>query len=583
MTMIHSPTTRGTIVPLIKPRRVAPGWLALLASCWMLSPAAADTQCPGEPPAPPEAGLCRVIAGAGDATLLTGTVLLGVGVTENGQVLVGSDGGVLCSGCDCSDQPAALDATRIECPEGVISPGLIDSINRFSFSQNPPYVATDPTERYAHRHQWRLGLDGATPIPSSGNANTNQVLWAEMRSVMVGVTSAVSSGQANGFLRNLNRNIDAAELGQDAVNTESFPLGDTAGQTLTEGCTYPNMQPLAEGEQRSQILAEGIDARARNEFLCMSGQGVGSIEAIERSAVQGGLGLLTEDLQQLRDVQGSLVWQPRSQISLYGSSTPVLEALSLGLPVALGSNWTITGSMHLGRELACARELDQTYFGSRIGDRRLWQMVTGNGARSAGMSGVLGTLAAGAAADLIVVDRRSLDPHTAVITAEATDFALVMRGGLPLYGDADLLANLDSGEGECDIIDVCGADRRICVPRETGNVQTFSSLEAAVAGTVQPLVVCGLPDNEPSCVPFRTAPFAYTGIATLDDQDGDGVLDDVDNCPTVFNPPRPIDGGAQADSNGNGIGDACDACPLALDPAECADEVFADGFEPAAP
>ena len=38
------------------------------------------------------------------------------------------------------------------------------------------------------------------------------------------------------------------------------------------------------------------------------------------------------------------------------------------------------------------------------------------------------------------------------------------------------------------------------------------------------------------------------------DADGDGILDEQDNCPTVANP-------EQADRDQDGIGDACDNCP----------------------
>ena len=42
-----------------------------------------------------------------------------------------------------------------------------------------------------------------------------------------------------------------------------------------------------------------------------------------------------------------------------------------------------------------------------------------------------------------------------------------------------------------------------------------------------------------------------TATASLNDTDGDGVHDHIDNCPTVFNP-------GQEECGSNGIGDACE-------------------------
>lgn len=51
----------------------------------------------------------------------------------------------------------------------------------------------------------------------------------------------------------------------------------------------------------------------------------------------------------------------------------------------------------------------------------------------------------------------------------------------------------------------------------------------------------------------------------IEDQDADGIVDALDNCPTVPNP-------TQTDSDGDGTGDACDGCPndpLKQDPGIC--------------
>ena len=57
------------------------------------------------------------------------------------------------------------------------------------------------------------------------------------------------------------------------------------------------------------------------------------------------------------------------------------------------------------------------------------------------------------------------------------------------------------------------------------------------------------------CEPPGVVPDVDAAIdAPPGDQDGDGITDDQDNCPTVPNPD-------QHDEDGDGIGDVCDPCP----------------------
>ena len=515
---------------------------------------------------PLPSGVCEVTAG-NEMRLLTGDVLGPDTIYRGGHVLVDGAGQITCVGCGCANQAAG--ATEITCPAGIISPSLINSHDHITFIQNSPY--NDTGERYEHRHDWRRGLNGHTEINASGGASGDQIRWGELRFLMGGATSTVGSGSATGFLRNLDRSAQEG-LNQPEVDYQTFPLGDSGGAQLASGCGYPDIDSetsIADEDAYYPHIAEGIDAFARNEFLCTSSSENGGEDLVQpQSAFIHAVGLLPSEYAQMAGDQTSLIWSPRSNITLYGDTAVVTVADRLGVLIALGTDWMPTGSMNMQRELQCADSLNRTYYNGYFTDRDLWRMVTVNGARAAAVDDVVGTLSVGMVADIAIFDGSENPDYRAIIDAHPEDTTLVMRGGTVLYGDDALVSALAGGN--CDAMDVCGTSKRLCAMDDIG--QTLAQLESS-AGNLYPLFYCDTPLNEPSCLPTRPTGVngsnTYSGQPGPDDDDGDGIGNDADNCPAVFNPVRPVDNGNQADFDTDGVGDACDVCPLDADTTDC--------------
>lgn len=185
------------------------------------------------------------------------------------------------------------------------------------------------------------------------------------------------------------------------------------------------------------------------------------------------------------------------------------------------------------------------------------EMATKCSAAALGLTTEIGELSAGHLADVAVFYASTAKDYRAVIEATPQDVALVLRGGKVLYGDSGIVDALSTG---CGDLMVCGNAKKVCV--DTPGV-TLADITAAAAASY-PLFFCKgeTPKDEPSCVPYRDT---YPNGTSATDRDGDGVPDATDDCPSVFNPPRPLDGTKQSDVDGDGAGDACDASPL--DPA----------------
>lgn len=537
--------------------------------------------CPGINLPAPSVGTCDIRPGDGHR-LLTGVVLGPTQTLVGGQVLVDPAGTITCVGCQCAQADGGAQATQVICPNGVISPGLINAHDHISF-QAPPYVGND--ERYEHRHDWRRGQDGHTAVNNGGNASNAQIRWAEVRQVMSGTTSVVGATYSTIGNQGLLRNLDSAGPGQlgingGTVNSDTFPLGDSGGQELTTSCAYPGMPTANDVPATSSWLphvSEGIEASAQNEFRCIS-QVTGLLGP--RTALVHGVGVRAGDVALAASTGTSLVWSPRSNVSLYGDTASIPLYARLGANIALGTDWTISGSMNMLRELRCADQLNTGYYNRALTDAQLWRAATAGGADATSTSGKIGRLEAGKLADIAIYRRKATGFHRSVIEAEAQDVVMTMRGGTVLYGDSSLVGAFDV-MARCEALEVCGSAKALCLTPEVPTALTganpgtsLASLRLANASTY-PLFFCTAPMNEPSCTPQRTArnvknnSTTYLGTAGALDSDGDGIPNAMDNCAAVFNPVRPMDNGQQPDVDTDGVGDACDVCPLDANTMTC--------------
>ncbi|MDC3981272.1 thrombospondin type 3 repeat-containing protein [Polyangium jinanense] len=540
------------------------------------APSGVVIECPGEPLTPPAEGTCTVVKQGTTGTILRGTVLAPDQTFHRGELALDKTGSVACVDCDCSASPAAADPTIIECADGVISPGLINAHDHIGFANNPP-KAHDGI-RYTHRHQWRKGAPGLPKISVAGGASGDVVRFAELRFLMSGATSTLGAGGQAGLLRNLDVQGRSEGLPTPPADSDTFPLGDSGGLMLESGCNYPSptlATAIADIEAYVPHVSEGIDQAAHNEITC---QISGANDIVQpQTAIVHAIGFNADDFGEMRKDFSTVVWSPRSNVDLYGNTASVTLLDTLGVPIALGTDWVASGSMNLLRELRCADELNTLHYDGHFSDQELWRMVTTNAALAAGAGDIVGMLKPGYVADVTIFDGKDRKDHRAVIGAGVEDVVLVMRGGKVLYGDDALVADPGVGGGDCETLPVCGRAKRACVAKDLNGI-TLNQIRTA-GEAFYPLFFCNdqTPSLEPSCVPWRTE---YANGITAEDDDGDGIANDADNCPKIFNPIRPLDQGAQADIDGDKIGDVCDACPFdandtctALD----ANDIDADG------
>jgi len=392
----------------------------------------------------PRAGL---LAGEVDEDLGPTFVLKGRVVTmnasrevhEEGQVAISNGRIVAVAPLGQALPPAFENAPSID-TKGTLYPGLMDLHNHFVY--NVIDLWTVP-KRYEDRGQWQrapsYGAEVSMPVrtlaevPSSARA---LVRYVEAKALIGGTTTGQGiRTKVNGGIKLFRGAMRNVEVTSDARLPEAGTLVPNLIVDETHVAAF--RKALASRTAYFYHLAEGVNDRARQAYN----------DLVESQLVQKSLvgihclGLHPDDLNSLTAAGAKAVWSPLSNLLLYGRTLDLEAVKSAGVPLALGCDWSPSGSKNLLQELKVARWVVDAQ-GVSLSDADLVSCVTDAPARTLGWAPYLGSLTEQAFADVLVIDGVAGDPYQHLIKAREADIRLLLIHGVARYGERSLMERL---------------------------------------------------------------------------------------------------------------------------------------------
>jgi cytosine/adenosine deaminase-related metal-dependent hydrolase/C-terminal processing protease CtpA/Prc len=340
-------------------------------------------------------------------------------------------------------------------------PGLIELHNHLSYNALPLWQVP---QRFDNRGQWmrhreyrRFVSGPASVLGRTGGFLEAVVRYVESKCLLGGVTTSQGIALASNmgirrFYKGLVRNVEDTD-------DDALPAAGTRVADVEAADAQKFLRTLNRSSSLLLHLAEGVDQEARDHFRSLR---IGKDEWAITPSLAGihCAGLVGRDYQTFRARGGSMVWSPLSNLLLYGGTADIARAAREKLPVALGSDWSPSGSKNLLAELKVAWLVSEAR-GGVFTPEELVAMATVNPARILKWQDVVGTLEAGKRADIVAVAGRGGDAYEHLLRARESAISLVVIDGAARYGQPTLMARLAAGTDNFENRTVGGADRVI--------------------------------------------------------------------------------------------------------------------------
>jgi hypothetical protein len=436
-------------------------------------------------------------AGTGNAAdwTIVGTVLGPSGIIADGAVSISGKTITAVGPVASIPNPAA----PIKVP-GIILPGFIDLHNHLTWNILPRWL---PGRTFNNRYEWQDNAEYdrklVTPHGIAMNsAACESQIYAEIKAMAGGATSVVGSllptkdhPEYTACSTGLTRNLDLASGLPFTSPAADDPCEKAAGSyqpllDVVDNEVFPLELPharmdflvceLGTGGLRSLIvhLSEGAvnDSSAHREFLMLDRAGLLRPGLV----LIHGTALREPDFKVMRDKQVGLVWSPRSNDELYGSTTNLAAAREFSVPVAIAPDWSPSGSAGMIQEIGYAARRYPIHSADE-----LIAMATSVAAKIARIDDHIGSLAPNKLADLVVINAK-VDPNSPVPLGSVTrttpaDIVLVVVGGQPLYGDPVVLAQLLPSGAKLEPMTVCGAQKAVYLGESAAQGRSLADIQ----------------------------------------------------------------------------------------------------------
>lgn len=335
--------------------------------------------------------------------------------------------------------PAGFGTAPVIVTGGTIFPGLIELHNHLSYNALQLWQVP---RMFAHRGQWaghpdkrRLISQPMSVLASIGGTIEALVRYVEAKCLVAGVTTSqgltlVAEPGIEHFYRGIVRNVESTD-------DEALPEALTRIADVADATAFAKRLKAADKGCLLLHLAEGIGEMARKQFLRLK---LPSGKWAISPALTGihGAGLIAEDLDLMARHGAGIVWSPLSNLLLYRGTADVKSASAAGINLAIGSDWSPSGSKNLLSELKVARAWSDQ-LGGVFTARQLVAMATINPARMLKWDAALGSIEPHKRADFVVIKGKTGDPYERLLKALEDDIQLVFVNGVPRFGAAAMM------------------------------------------------------------------------------------------------------------------------------------------------